>query len=133
MTQEERYRCQWQIEIAQREKNRAGMKPISGLFSAGTASNNSNIASSNHSDESSEEEDESSDDEIQIMELDPILASLEETDDTDEGDGVMQRYLKAVYERLRFELTKRSNINEQQWLYDMLKAYDWWIPGYPHI
>jgi hypothetical protein len=64
------------------------------------------------------------------MDLDPILATLEETDETDEGDGVMQRYLKAVYERLRFELTKRSNINERQWLYDMLKAYDWWIPAY---
>ena len=49
--------------------------------------------------------------ELEIMDLDPILAALEETDKTNEGDGVMQRNLKEVLERLRFELTRRSNTN----------------------
>jgi hypothetical protein len=61
MTQEERNRHQRQKEIAKREKNQAETRPISGYFSAGTATNNANIASSNHSDESSEEDEESSD------------------------------------------------------------------------
>ena len=57
-----------------------------------------------------------------------ISASLDDDDHRIPQDSVMGQYLKAVFMRLKFEVsTKFVGLEEDKWLLGMLKDDDWWL------
>ena len=57
-----------------------------------------------------------------------ISASLDDDDHRIPQDSVMGQYLKAVFMRLKYEVsTKFVGLEENKWLLDMLKDDDWWL------
>lgn len=57
-----------------------------------------------------------------------ISASLDDDDHRIPQDSVMGQYLKAVFMRLKYEVsTKFVGLEEEKWLLGMLKDDDWWL------
>ena len=57
-----------------------------------------------------------------------ISASLDDDDHRIPQDSVMGQYLKAVFMRLKYEVsTKFVGLEEDKWLLGMLKDDDWWL------